>query len=212
MRATVRFPCSCIPIGSRRQPSYGGVVIQPLKAGARALGNYFQRVKRTIGIPEVFRTRSCSYTVAACFFLVLPRVNVYTLLLDVSEVTDFGRCAWSSDGTRILYWSAPKCWFSLVCAPKPRWVCVYPMCVDKIHGIMLPRRKLDYASMACLLLPLFIIVSLPAVSGKCIYVSLLRICVAFGTESVWSRCSPHVAARQQVTKQRWAPARWTLTC
>ncbi|XP_031776404.1 notch homolog 2 N-terminal-like protein A [Apis florea] len=39
------------------------------------------------------------------------------------------------------------------------------MCVDKIHGIMLPRRKLDYASMACLLLPLFIIVSLPAVSG-----------------------------------------------
>lgn len=55
-------------------------MIQPSEAGARAQGNYFQRVKRTIGLPEVFRTRSCSCTVAAWFFLALSRAYVYTNL------------------------------------------------------------------------------------------------------------------------------------
>lgn len=104
MHATAQFRSSSISIGSHGRPSHGGGVIQPLEAGARALGNYFQRVKRTIGKPEVFRTRSCSYSVAVYFFpRIASRERVYIFVGRIGGDIDSGRCAWSSDGTRILH-------------------------------------------------------------------------------------------------------------
>jgi len=41
------------------------------EAGARARRNYFQRVKRTIAVPEVFRTRLCSRLPPAVCLLCL---------------------------------------------------------------------------------------------------------------------------------------------